>query len=223
MGKWSPTTAPVTISYGLRFLYNPSLIEISHSVDLSSQVLPTAVRDKDDGDYLTPTNSSMSINLLFDRSYEVWDYSYQRYQVSPGEDVGDLAAQGVYKDIGAFYNMVGIAGSSYLTQDLKKDSSGGTINKKTDIGSGVMQYTKCLFVFGASVKSLWFYGMPTGATIQLHPLQQAHGADPRDAVPRCANHAAERDRQLLDSDQPARAVLGHQHEQGQRRVGTGET
>jgi hypothetical protein len=64
--------------YKVNFLYNPSTIQETRSLDLNNGVLPAYARNPDDpGTYATSLNTTVSFSLLFDRTYELWDKSYQ--------------------------------------------------------------------------------------------------------------------------------------------------
>lgn len=88
------------VKYKVNFLYNPSTITESRSIDLNNQVLPDYQRvPGDTGDYQTTLNTTISFALLFDRTYEMWDSKYQ------STDVGTF---GCSVDTNAFYNLTGI-------------------------------------------------------------------------------------------------------------------
>ena len=87
--------------HGVHFLYNPVAVSASHVV--SSDVI-------NDPTYAAPTTTpqqsgqyvnigSTSVDLLYDRTYELWDHSLR----------GGLAGRfGVYADVLAFYALLGI-------------------------------------------------------------------------------------------------------------------
>ncbi len=86
--------------YKVNFLYNPSTITESRSIDLNNQVLPDYARvPGDTGDYQTALNTTVSFALLFDRTFEMWDSKYQT------TDVGTF---GCSVDTNAFFNLCGI-------------------------------------------------------------------------------------------------------------------
>ncbi|WP_369042228.1 hypothetical protein [Streptomyces sp. Midd1] len=86
--------------YMLNFLYNPSTIQVSHSLDAANQVMPAYTRsDQDTGTPLTAAGGTLSYSLLFDRSYEMSD---------PGQFNTVEGTYGVMADIHVLYNLVGI-------------------------------------------------------------------------------------------------------------------
>lgn len=95
-----PATGGTATQFRVNFLYNPSTINESRSLDLNNDVLPTYARNPDDpGKYATGMNTFIGFSLLFDRTYELWDIGYY------GTDAGTY---GVMVDVNAFYNMLNI-------------------------------------------------------------------------------------------------------------------
>jgi hypothetical protein len=87
-------------TYIINFLYNPSTIQESRSIDTNSGVLPAWARNPDDpGQYVTPLNATVNFSLLFDRTFELWDANYR--DTIPG-------VFGVRADVEAFYNLIGV-------------------------------------------------------------------------------------------------------------------
>lgn len=84
----------------VNFLYNPSTIYESRSIDLNNAPLPANQRNPDDpSTWQTPLNTTVSFSLLFDRTFELWDKSYKQ------------TIQGLYgcrADVEALYNLTGI-------------------------------------------------------------------------------------------------------------------
>lgn len=108
-------TAPVTgfgaesTIYQLFFLYNPTSVQ--HSSSMDTQYLPVSVTAGDSGD---PTMSefmqisqNVSFNLLFDRTYETWDKPKSSY----------LATWGVLADIKVLFAMLGMYGTATIAGD----------------------------------------------------------------------------------------------------------
>lgn len=94
------TTGRENVKYKVNFLYNPSTITETRSIDLNNGVFPDYQRvPGDTGDYQTTLNTSISFALLFDRTYEMWDSKYQN------TDVGTF---GCSVDTNAFFNLCGI-------------------------------------------------------------------------------------------------------------------
>lgn len=88
------------VKYKVNFLYNPSTIVESRSIDLNNQVLPDYARvPGDSGDYQTALNTTVSFSLLFDRTFEVWDSKYQ---------LDERGTFGCSVDTNAFFNLTGI-------------------------------------------------------------------------------------------------------------------
>lgn len=88
------------LKYKVNFLYNPSTINESRSLDLDNQPLPQYARDPNDtAQWVGMINTTVSFSLLFDRTFELWDSKYN------GTDVGTY---GVQVDTNAFYNLTGI-------------------------------------------------------------------------------------------------------------------
>jgi hypothetical protein len=96
-GQKSPTNPQG--SYSLNFLYNPSTVSVSHSLNASDQMIPPYLRQAaDTGIPLRTSGGTVNFSLLFDRTYEVWDGR-----------VGDLAHDlGVLLDVHVLYGLTGI-------------------------------------------------------------------------------------------------------------------
>ena len=87
-------------SYIVNFLYNPSTVQESRSLDVNSGVLPGWARNPDDpGQYNTALNATVSFSLLFDRTFEMWDAGYR-------DTIAGVF--GVRADVEAFYNLMGV-------------------------------------------------------------------------------------------------------------------
>lgn len=143
---------PSNISYVVNFLYNPSTIYESRAIDLNSGILPSSARNiNDTGQYATGLSTNISFSLLFDRTYELWDKSYQ----------GTIAGQyGARADVEALYNLVGINTSVASTQTVVTPQQGGSSTQKTNVTiQGPMIVSPCNLYFGAnSPGALSFYG-----------------------------------------------------------------
>lgn len=86
--------------YKVNFLYNPSTIQETRSLDVNNGQLPSYARSTDDpGTYATSLNTTINFSLLFDRTYELWDSKYQ-------DSIAGVF--GVRADVEAFYNLMGI-------------------------------------------------------------------------------------------------------------------
>ncbi|MBD0734067.1 hypothetical protein [Streptomyces sp. CBMA29] len=89
--------------YRVNFLYNPSDLSESRSVNINDNAtaLPTELKsDADTGQVLGITGASISFSLLFDRTYEV---------ANPQIWNRPEAAMGCYSDITAIFGLVGIS------------------------------------------------------------------------------------------------------------------
>ncbi|MFI9271868.1 hypothetical protein ACIGXM_14275 [Kitasatospora sp. NPDC052896] len=104
-GQKSPTNPQG--SFTLNFMFNPSTVSVSHTLDASTQMVPPYLRDSSDtGVPLTTSGGTLSFSLLFDRTYEVWDGT-----------TGNLAHDlGVLVDIYALYGLTGIVTPLSATQ-----------------------------------------------------------------------------------------------------------
>lgn len=95
-----PKNGPNGTLYTLNFMYNPSTVQVSHSLDASNALMPSYTRsDYDTGTPLVGSGGALSFSLLFDRTYETSDSSYG------GSIQGEL---GVGADIQVLYNLVGV-------------------------------------------------------------------------------------------------------------------
>lgn len=132
------------VQYRVNFLYNPSTISESRTLDLNNQALPQIARKQDDpGQYATGMNAAVSFSLLFDRTYELHDSQYQ----------GTI--QGIYgvrSDVEAFFNLCGINQPTPQTTLL-----GGTNNSY--IIQGPMKINDAMLYFGTNSRgALSYYG-----------------------------------------------------------------
>lgn len=140
--------------YGCNFLYNPSAIQASHSIDTS--VVP--VSDPNDlSKLIVPLQQSVNFSLLFDRTYETWDSKYN------AETVGQY---GVHADVLALYNIVGITISlAALGEASGDDGAQGLTTRGTKVNVtpvSPMVYTPVRVFFGGPLK---YYGVITSLGI----------------------------------------------------------
>ncbi|MGW3153710.1 hypothetical protein [Streptomyces sp. NPDC001089] len=113
--------------YMLNFLYNPSEVQVSHSLDAANQVMPAYTRsDADNGTPLTAAGGTLSYSLLFDRSYEMSDPT--QFDTIEG-------TYGVMADVHVLYNLVGIN----TKQQVWSSSSGSDASSDTGDVIGIMQ------------------------------------------------------------------------------------
>lgn len=97
------------VQYSLRFLYNPSEVQISHNTSVTSAaaLTPQYYRSQfDTAQPDIPLSATVSFNLLFDRTYELWDSATRQHSLYDWDDEPSLS--GVKVDIAAAYRVVGI-------------------------------------------------------------------------------------------------------------------
>jgi hypothetical protein len=128
-------------AWTLHFLYNPSTIEATHSVDMD--LLAEAERNQYDvSSYAGDSLSQVSWSLLFDRTYETWDRSYR------DKPAGKY---GVYADVRALYGLLGM---------VKQTRINGI-----DLLISPMTVVPAQVYFGGA-GSLSYYGRIESATVQ---------------------------------------------------------
>jgi hypothetical protein len=104
-GRLVSATADVSgAKHGVHFLYNPVAVNVSHNI--SDQIVNGANFGQTGGETgqmgTTVNIGGTSIDLLYDRTYELWDHSKRN----------TLAGRfGVYADVLAFYFLLGITAS----------------------------------------------------------------------------------------------------------------
>jgi hypothetical protein len=114
--------------YMLNFLYNPSTVQVSHSLDAANQVMPAYTRsDQDTGTPLTAAGGTLSFSLLFDRSYEMSD---------PSQHDTVEGTYGVMADIHVLYNLVGINAKQQVWTSATSSDAAST---ETGDVVGIMQ------------------------------------------------------------------------------------
>lgn len=152
----------------LNFLYNPSIISASHSIDTGSNGLLPAFARPDDPSVapLLPLNSNVTFDLLFDRTFEMWDRSKINSYVGK---------RGVFADIEVLYDLVGMYDQLNLTDEQKSklgESEKGLGDKKY---IGVMQYVPVLAFIGSqsrSVNALTYNGVITSLSLSYTHFSQ---------------------------------------------------
>ncbi|MEU9857281.1 hypothetical protein [Streptomyces sp. NPDC047974] len=143
--------------YSLLFHYNPSVINVSHSLDMANAPMPSYTRsDLDTGTPLVAGGGQLTFSLLFDRSYETSDATQQ------GTFVGDL---GVLHDIHVLYNMVGM--------NLPVGPWGAESSDGTFLGDIVAKIRETLSTSTAASDSRAAIGV-----MQMHPVW-IHFMNPR--------------------------------------------
>lgn len=147
------------VQYKVNFLYNPSTISESRSIDLNNGVLPSYARNPDDpGTYATSLNTTVGFSLLFDRTFELWDGSYRSTQ--PG-------IYGVRTDVEAFYNLLGI-NTPVVQTNTQTQAAPPAINpsKVINVVQGPMQFIPTNLYFGDNSKgALSYFGYVSGMDI----------------------------------------------------------
>jgi hypothetical protein len=144
--------------YKVNFLYNPSTITESRSIDLNGQVFPDYARvPGDSGDYQTALNTTVSFSLLFDRTYEMWDSKYQT------TDVGTF---GCSVDVNAFFNLCGIN-----TKQLVPGTRGGKSQQMTVQGPMAAVPMDLYFGYG-SPGGLHYFGIVTSLGVTYSHFSQ---------------------------------------------------
>lgn len=99
---WASFNGPqkVDLDTTLTFLYNPSNVKFSHRLDANNSMIPTPFRsDADPTQYIGFSNSSLSMTLLFDRTYDMTD---------PARADQPAARYGCFVDISTLYAICGI-------------------------------------------------------------------------------------------------------------------
>ena len=145
------------------FLFNPSVVDVSHAVDTNIPD-PTAMSQDDLGHAMGPMNQSVNFTLLFDRTYETWDSSKVNDN-GPGQF-------GVYVDIQAIYNLVGVTAplTAVAVATPGASSSGLTRAPVTFHPSGPMRMTPVYVYFSANV--LRYYGFISNLDIEYTHFTQ---------------------------------------------------
>jgi hypothetical protein len=134
--------------YGCNFLYNPSAVQAQHGVD--TNIVPSTNPNDASGPLIVPLQQTVNFSLLFDRTYETWDSSYNN------KPAGQL---GVYADVLALYNIVGITLSHDLSA-ITTAGTGGDVGKQSGspqlMAVSPMVYTPVWVYFGGP---LVYYGI----------------------------------------------------------------
>lgn len=159
------------IRYSVRFLYNPSNIEVTHSTDVQygSIITPQAYRNPaDGGNFNVPVQASVGFNLLFDRTYEMWDIGSKS-----ANSLGMAAVKGCVVDVEAVYRVVGILQPTVGFEPgvpRLADRNPDYILNQGDIGP--MPMTPCTVYFGGS-NALSYHGYVSGLDVNYTHFSQA--------------------------------------------------
>lgn len=160
--------------YKINFLYNPSTINESRSLDVNNPVLPSYQRNPTDPtQFATGLNTQVSFDLLFDRTFELWDSSYTDTQAG---------IYGVGVDTNAFYNLLGINQINVNAPvTVQNGGTFGAVNTYSQVVQGPMVAVPCDLYFGYnSTGALRYFGY-------INSLQVTHTHFTQKMVPqRCA-------------------------------------
>lgn len=97
------------VVYSARFLYNPSTVTVTHSSDPTSSgaITPQQFRNPlDTSKPNLPLQTTVAFNLLFDRTYEMWDAGAPN--PNPYDRTASPSQVGCLVDVAALYRVVGI-------------------------------------------------------------------------------------------------------------------
>lgn len=152
--------------YKLNFLYNPTDITWTGGSE-SNIVSDASRRPAGDGgqNYLVAMNQQVSFALLFDRTYETWDYDTSK----------DTSKLGVLADIRILYGMLGILGSVDLEFDgtgATGEGAGGSLNVhevSKPIPTSFMQWVPMWAIFGPKLS---YYGVVDSASVTYSHFTQ---------------------------------------------------
>jgi hypothetical protein len=163
---WIIQEKPVNgIRYRCNFLYNPSVVSVSHSVNPNVVADENAHNPYDVSDFLLPLQQTLQFNLLFDRTYEMWDPS----KLS-GDAKDNVPFYGVDWDVQALRNITGISSPLTVTgsgSDKTGDSSESFTKGHFQSGPvGPMLYVPVYAVLG--------YRMDYYGVIQTLDVQYTH-------------------------------------------------
>lgn len=157
-----------SIQYSIRFLYNPSEVTVSHNTDVTSNaaITPSAYRNQlDTAKPNVPLNAIVQFNLLFDRTYELWNSDARTHNIYDWDDEPSLA--GVRVDVAAMYRVVGILQPKVQTIANPHTSSAdpGTTQAIIKNGTpGPMPMTPLQVFFGGT-NSLNYRGYVSALTV----------------------------------------------------------
>lgn len=153
------------VRYRCNFLYNPSVVTVSHSINQNTLVDENAISPYDvtAGEQMLPLQQMVSFSLLFDRTYELWDSS----KLS-GEAKENVPFLGVAWDVLSLYKITGIASPIDVKAAQSADSgavqtSSFTKGKFENTATGPMLYVPVFVVFGYSLD---YYGIIQSLGVQ---------------------------------------------------------
>lgn len=154
--------------YALQFLYNPGEVQVVHNTDVTSSaaIQPQSYRNQlDTAKPNVPLNATVQFNLLFDRTYELWNASARAHTYYDLDDEPSLS--GVKVDVAAVYRVVGIL--TPQTRSVPNPHSSGADPGMTQAivkngAPGPMPLTPMQVFFGGS-NSLNYRGYVTSLTV----------------------------------------------------------
>lgn len=161
------------VRFAVNFLYNPSVVQASHQTDVTSSVTvtPQAYRNPlDKGKWNIPLSASLSFNLLFDRTYEMWGgSSTKNYGDYTGETPDKM---GVRVDVDALYRTVGILQPTAVQPPTTSPST-TPANLYSNGYPGPMPMTPVMAFFGSSgAKPLSYRGYVSSVDVQWTHFSQ---------------------------------------------------
>ncbi len=143
--------------YACRFMFNPPVINVGYSI--ATGVLPANQLTSAQAAALAlyPGQTTLGFSLLFDRTYEV---AYGPGQSNPT----DLRKIGVYHDIHALENVVGVSNSANYTRDSVDEKGKAKTNANALLGNMLMVPVYVIFGGGAGI-GLAFVGFFTAMSV----------------------------------------------------------
>lgn len=146
-----PALSGTNQQFRVKFLYNPSTISESRSLDLNNEIVPSYARNPDDpSQYKVGLQATLGFSLLFDRTYELWDEAYRDT---------DSGTYGISVDTNAFFNMLNI--NQQVTNTPASVGTGGSVINTSHVSviQGTMTATPVDLYFGyGSAGSLKYFG-----------------------------------------------------------------
>lgn len=159
------------VQFSVKFLYNPSVVQVSHQTDVTSAPTPQNYRNPlDKGNWNIPLSASVSFNLLFDRTYELWS---NKAETSTGDLTRGPEKVGVRTDVEALYRVIGILQPNAEVEKTPRD--GPSADTPTYLyrngGPGPMPLTPVTVYFGGP-DSLSYHGYVMSVDVQWTHFSQ---------------------------------------------------
>lgn len=164
---WMAAIQNQAYPYACRFMFNPPVINVNYQVATSQLPAGQQTVDQLAAAAIYPGATGLSFDLMFDRTYEV---AYGPGQSNPQ----DLRKVGVYHDIQALENVVGVRNSANYTGATVIDASGKVTAGGTSdlIGNMLMVPVYVLFGGGANGVGLAYVGFFTSISVQYTLFSQ---------------------------------------------------